>query len=53
MVLRAVSAGGRDLGEADGPSALVVDRLDGADHQLDAEPVVDKVVARPPERVSA
>ena len=45
------SADGRDLGRAHGPRALVVDRLDRADHQLDAEAVVDEVVAGPPERV--
>ena len=33
------------------PRALVVDRLDRADHQLDAEAVVDQVVAGAAERV--
>src|SRR4029078_4613310 len=34
-----------------GPGALVVDRLDGFDHDLDAELVVDEIVAGPTQRV--
>src|SRR5689334_12783440 len=39
------SAGG-GLRETHGPGARVVDLLDGLDHQLDAEPLVDQVVPR-------
>ena len=46
-----VLAGGGDLGRADRARTLVVDRLDGADHQLDAEALVDQVVAGPPKGV--
>ena len=42
-----VLAGRGHLGRADDLGALVVDRLDRADHQLDAEAVVDEVVAGP------
>src|SRR5918993_322423 len=42
---------GDDLEWANGRGALVIDRLDGGDHQFDAEAVMDKVVPSPTERV--
>ena len=45
------SAGGRDLRRTDHSGALVVDRLDCLDHELDAEAVMDEVVAGPSEGV--
>src|SRR3954451_23674206 len=39
------------LARSDLAAALVVEGLDGVDHQLDAEAVVNEVVARAPEDV--
>ena len=45
------AGGGRDLARSNGGRALVVEALHGRDHQLDAEPVVDEVVAGAAEHV--